>query len=134
MLCKACSRIPLDIFLPLCPEVTSKRKEEWWGNHMLYDGVDGLPQLYDSSFSGCQLCKIIVAALEEVEPFWEVAEFSGAGYTKHLSPPRDGPSPLAPGVQLGVLAEGKMIVTDGRRKAGLYWETEGLGHGQRRGT
>lgn len=135
MLCETCSHIPLDIFLPLnaCSHSYPSGKA-WYTNHLLYDGVNGITALKASASSGCELCSMIEAALRETEPFWAISEFTGRGYNRLLPGLQStADDALPPSVQLTILVEGEIIVTDGSRKAGLYWEIETLGSGEHRG-
>ena len=132
MLCETCLNTPLDPFLPHEAWGSYRNRRAWFGSAMVRDGDDCLDRLRESSDAGCPLCTIFQAALEDSEPFWATNEFHGSDHNKLLKAPSTKEAPLPKALQIGVRVEGEMLVTDGNRTAGLYWEMEYMKYGYSR--
>ncbi|KAK5996877.1 hypothetical protein PT974_02224 [Cladobotryum mycophilum] len=132
MICETCTSIPLDLFLPKDAKASRfKNGKAWHGAWMMYEGPDALDRLAKSSADGCVLCSIVSGVLDRAEPLWALRQFTGKGHNMLLSAPR-APSEFPEGVSLKCTQEGEMVISDGRRTGGVYWELEGLGYGVRR--
>ncbi|KAK4140130.1 heterokaryon incompatibility protein-domain-containing protein [Dichotomopilus funicola] len=133
MLCETCLQIPLDPFLPHEAWGSYRNGRAWFGNAVVRDGKDCVDQLRKSSEAGCHLCTLILGALDGAEPAWATNEFTGSDHRQLLHEPRQRreEGQLLEALQIGVLKEGEVIITDGDRTAGLYWELESLNYGHK---
>ncbi|KAK4124395.1 HET-domain-containing protein [Parathielavia appendiculata] len=133
MLCETCLQIPLDPFLPHEAWGSYRNGRAWFGNAIVRRGADCVDQLRKSSEAGCHLCTIFLGALDAAEPAWATGDFTGSDHSRLLHAPRQHREerPLMEALQLGVKKEGEVLITDGSRTAGLYWELESLNYGQK---
>lgn len=130
MLCQECSNIPLDLFLP------KRGSGRWfkgglaWKEAIVFrKGPDRLSAMRESADAGCGMCSIMLAALDNAEPLWAAKEFTSRGHTMLLNRGQQQRHPREPDeeegrewITLTVQNEGEMVISDGRRKGGLYWE------------
>lgn len=140
MLCQACSDIPLDLFLAKNGSGRWFKGGRAWREGIIYrEGPDRLSKMRESGDAGCPMCKIMLAALDNSEPFWAVNEFTSRGHSMLLrTQPYQHPQERKEEdekewITLLVVEEGEMVISDGKRKGGLYWRLDSLGYGQRLG-
>lgn len=134
MLCSACTNIPLDLFLPLDAKATRFKDGKAWKCAWMYrEGDNAMEELAASAVEGCQLCTLFVAALDRAEPPWAIKKFTGRGHNMLLHPPRQEDPNQVPlgGIVFRCSEEGELVITDGRRTAGMYWELPSLGYGKK---
>lgn len=134
MICEACLAVPMDLFLPLSAKATRfKDGKTWHGAWMLFEGPDALDRLAASAALGCQLCNIVQGVLERAQPLWAVKQFQGTPHNMLLRPPKQGGSGFPEGVSFKVTMEGEMVISDGKRTGGVYWEMPSMSNGQSKG-
>ncbi|KAI9162914.1 Ubiquitin-conjugating enzyme [Paramyrothecium foliicola] len=99
-----------------------------------YDGIDCLQKLQKSCEDGCSMCRLIKMTLDLAEPSWATGRFKGQGHSAVLAGSSAGKGPRfkEPGIFLDVIQEGEMLVYEGSRRSGLYWELKEKNYGQTR--
>lgn len=141
MLCQECSHIPLDLFLPKWGSGRWFKNGLAWKEGIVYrEGGGRLSVMRESAEGGCGMCSIMLGALDNAEPLWAVNEFTSRGHTMLLKRGQQQRHPRERDeeegrerITLTVHNEGEMVVSDGRRKGGLYWELKSEGWGRRLG-
>jgi len=130
--------MPLDLFLPKDGSHRRFKNGLAWKQDLVFR--DSFEDLRQTAEEGCVLCTIFVRALEEAEPLWATGgDFTSKGHNMLLHPPKDHPAPMhgdSPEkvdqrIALSVTNEGEMVITDGRRKGGIYWHMPSFGYGHK---
>lgn len=136
MICHCCSKLPLDLFLPLSANSSPFKGDKTWNRSFVFkEGNGALKELVESSAEGCQLCSLVKTTLDRAEPHLTTQKFTERHDSHSTTPqsPRGEDGEPFKGILFRCYKQGELVITDGERTGSMYWEMPEFGYGRKRG-